>query len=125
MENDYLLDSNMEAISPRSSPNNQSPNSFSRDLIGRLGITSQGSETVIYETYYISIEQTLLCECRDLPTAVLLALASYYIFNLAYTAKATNFYRFIQEKLLGIPTGDKMKSPVAVTHFNGITRKYT
>ena len=53
MENDYLLDSNMEAISPPSSPNNQSPNSFSRDLIGRLGITSQGSETVIYETQNI------------------------------------------------------------------------
>ena len=50
MENDYLLDTNMEAISPPSSPSNQSPNSFSRDLIGHLGITSQGSETVIYET---------------------------------------------------------------------------
>ena len=67
----------------------------------------------------------MLCECRDLPTAVLLVLASYYIFNLAYTAKATNFYRFIQEKLLGIPSDDKMKSPIAVSHFNGITRKYT
>ena len=53
MENDYLLDTNMEAISPPSSPNNQSPNSFSRNLIGRLGITSQGSETVIHETQHI------------------------------------------------------------------------
>ena len=47
MENDYLLDTNMETISPPSSPKDQSPNSFSRDLIGRLGIISQGSETVI------------------------------------------------------------------------------
>ena len=57
MENDYLLDTNMEAILPPSSPNNQSPNSFSRDLIGRLGITSQGSETVIYETQNINTVQ--------------------------------------------------------------------
>ena len=50
MENDYLLDTNMETTSPPSSPKDQSPNSFSRDLIGRLGIISQGSETVINET---------------------------------------------------------------------------
>ena len=63
MENDYLLDTNMEAISPPSSPNNKSPNSFSRDLIGCLGITSQGSETVIYETQKItSFEEIKLIE---------------------------------------------------------------
>ena len=53
MENDYLLDANitnMETTSPPPSPRDQSPNSFSRDLIGRLGIISQGTETVINET---------------------------------------------------------------------------
>ena len=50
MENDYLLDMNMETISPPSSPKDQSPNSFSHDLIGRLGIISQGTKTVINET---------------------------------------------------------------------------
>ena len=54
MENDYLLDTNMETISPPSSPKDQSPNSFSRELIGRLGIISQGSETVINETQNIA-----------------------------------------------------------------------
>ena len=53
MENDYLLDTNMETISPPSSPKDQSPNSFSCDLIGRLGIISQGSEIVINETQNI------------------------------------------------------------------------
>ena len=53
MENDYLLDTNMETISPPSSSKDQSPNSFSRDLIGHLGIISQGSETVINETQNI------------------------------------------------------------------------
>ena len=50
MENDCLLDTNMETISPPSSPKDRSPNSFSCDLIGRLGIISQGTETVINET---------------------------------------------------------------------------
>ena len=50
MENDCLLDTNMETISPLSSPKDQSPNSFSRDLIGCLGIISQRTETVINET---------------------------------------------------------------------------
>ena len=59
MENDYLLDTNMETISPPSSPKDQSPNSFSRDLIGRLGIISQGSETVINETQKIVAIQKL------------------------------------------------------------------
>ena len=77
------------------------------------------------DQYYISIERTALFECRDLPTAVLLVLASHYVFNLAYTAKAANFYRFIQEKILGVPSDDKMKSPVAISHFNGINRKFT
>ena len=51
MENDYLFDTNMETISPPSSPKDQSPNSFSRDLIGHLGIISQGTETIINETH--------------------------------------------------------------------------
>ena len=50
MENDYLLDTNMETISPPSSPKDQSPNSFSCDHFGRLGIINQGTETVINET---------------------------------------------------------------------------
>ena len=50
MENDCLLDTDMETISPPSSPKDQSPNSFSRDLIGRLGIISQGTETIINVT---------------------------------------------------------------------------
>ena len=56
MENDYLLDTNMETISPPSSPKDQSPNSFSRDLIGRLGIISQGTETIINETQKASLQ---------------------------------------------------------------------
>ena len=39
-------------IPPSSSPKDQSPASFFRDLIGRLGISSQGTETVISETHY-------------------------------------------------------------------------
>ena len=60
----------------------------------------------ILSQYFISIRKTLLFECQDLPTSVLMLLASYYIFNLAYTARANNFYRFIQEKFIGIPSDE-------------------
>ena len=53
MESEHLLDMSTENIPPSSSsssPKDQSPASFSRDLIGRLGISSQGTETVIPET---------------------------------------------------------------------------
>ena len=50
MENEHLLDINTDNIPLTSSPKDQSPVSFSRDLIGRLGISSQGTETVIPET---------------------------------------------------------------------------
>ena len=55
MENDYLLDTNMETISPPPSPKDQFPNSFSCDLIGHLGIISQGTETVINVTQNVAI----------------------------------------------------------------------
>ena len=51
MENKHLLDINTDNIPLTSSPKDQSPASFSRDLIGRLGISSQGTETVIPETH--------------------------------------------------------------------------
>ena len=50
MENEHLLDINTDNIPLTSSPKDQSPASFSRDLICRLGILSQGTETVIPET---------------------------------------------------------------------------
>ena len=50
MENEHLLDISTDNIPLTSSPKDQSPASFSRDLIGRLGISSQGIETVIPET---------------------------------------------------------------------------
>ena len=50
MENEHFLDINTDNLPMTSSPKDQSPASFSRDLIGRLGISSQGTETVIPET---------------------------------------------------------------------------
>ena len=50
MESEHLLDMSMENVSPPSSLKDQSPSSFSHDLIGRLGISSQGTETIIPET---------------------------------------------------------------------------
>ena len=49
MENECLLDMNTETISPPSSLKDQSLNSFSHNLTGRLGV-NLGTETVIHET---------------------------------------------------------------------------
>ena len=50
MENECLLDTTTETISPPSSLKDQSLNSFSHSLTGRLGIVNLGTETVIHET---------------------------------------------------------------------------
>ena len=50
MENECLLDTTTETISPPSSLKDQSLNSFSHNLTGRLGIVKLGTETVIHET---------------------------------------------------------------------------
>ena len=55
MENEHLLDMSMENISRLSSPKDQSPASFSCNLIGHLGISSQGTETVIPETQNLNV----------------------------------------------------------------------
>ena len=59
MENENLLDINTDNIPLTSSPKDQSPASFSRDLIGRLGISSQETETVISETQSIHKANTI------------------------------------------------------------------
>ena len=56
-------------------------------------------------------------------TAVFFLLAIHYIFNLSYHSKVADVLRFIQEKVAGIPSDDKVstKSPVASSHINGIS----
>ena len=63
MENEHLLDLSTDNISPSSSTKDQSPTSFSRDLIGRLGILSQGTETVISKTQNICAINQSSVEC--------------------------------------------------------------
>ena len=60
MENEHLLDLSMDNIPPTSSTKDQSPASFSCDLIGHLDILSQGTETVIPETPSEIISRCLL-----------------------------------------------------------------
>jgi len=58
--------------------------------------------------------------------SVLLLLATHYIFNLSYNIKAHDFFLFIQEKVLSIPSdkNTKCKSPVGLAHMNGILKVY-
>ena len=79
-----------------------------------------------FDQYFVAIEQKLYFECTDLATAVFHLLGCHYILNLSYDQKLSDFLRFFQEKVAGIPSpqGTKWKSPVATTHVAGISAQY-
>ena len=64
MENECLLDMNTETISPPSSLKDQSLNSFSHNLTGRLGV-NLGTETVIHETKKNLGTETVIHETKN------------------------------------------------------------
>ena len=68
---------------------------------------------------------------RDVATAFFLLLASHYVFNLSYHSKLGDFLIFVQERIAKIPSSTglsqkkrKEKSPVSLSHVNGIVRFY-
>lgn len=84
-----------------------------------------------YDQYFIAIEQTLMLESRDVASAFFLVLASHYVFNLSYHSKLADFLIFVQERIAKIPSFTdlsqkkrKEKSPVSLSHVNGIVRFY-
>ena len=79
-----------------------------------------------FDQFFISIEQKLYMECRDLASALFLLLGSHYILNLSYHAKLHDTMTFFQEKVANISSTckSKSKSPVAANHINGICSEY-
>ena len=83
-----------------------------------------------YDQYFLAIEQSLIMESRDVAGAVFFLLASHYVFNLSYHSKCADLLTFLQERVAKIPSFEasrkkrKEKSPVALSHVNGITRVY-
>ena len=63
-------------------------------------------------------------ECTDMPSALFFLIASHYVFNLSYHSKVFEVLRFVQEKIVNVPSDERSKvskSPVASSHINGIT----
>ena len=88
MENEHLLDINTDNLPMTSSPKDQSPASFSRDLIGRLGISSQGTETVIPETQsalYDHLTATSMVMHSYTCDYLYYLSSSFYVFNILIT----------------------------------------
>ena len=80
-----------------------------------------------YNQYYIAVEKNLCMECTDIASALFFLIACHYIFNLSYHSKVYDVLRFIQEKILKVPSDETIKScksPVAVSHIKGITNVY-
>lgn len=72
-----------------------------------------------------------MLESRDVAASLFLLLASHYVFNLSYHSKCSDLMTFVQERIAKIPSYGtsslkkrKEKSPVALSHVNGITRVY-
>ena len=65
-------------------------------------------------------------ECSNVAGALFYLIASHYIFNVSYHSKVYDVLRFIQEKIVNIPsdTSKNTKSPVALSYVNGITSVY-
>ena len=59
-----------------------------------------------------------MTEANDFKTSILLLLAVHYIFNLSYNIKARDFFLFLQEKVLTIPSDihTKCKLPIGLAH---------
>ena len=59
-----------------------------------------------------------------MPSALFFLIASHYVFNLSYHPKMYEVLRFVQEKIVNIPSDDRSKvskSLVASSHINEIT----
>ena len=78
----------------------------------------------VFTQYFICIEHELITEVNDFKTSIFLLIAVHYIFNLSYNIKTHDFFLFLQEKVLSIPSDKytRFKSPVGLAHANGISR---
>lgn len=79
-----------------------------------------------YDQYFISIEQKLYLECKDVATAIFHQLGCHYVLNLSYHQKLSDLMRFIQEKIARVSSSHtiKWKSAVSTMHVNGISSEY-
>ena len=72
--------------------------------------------------YFVSVEQRLILETSNLPSAVFLCIVAHYIFNLSYHRKVVDVFLFLQEKVAELPTTSSKRNPSASSHFSGISR---
>lgn len=76
--------------------------------------------------FFISIEQQLMLESHNIITAIFSCIAAHYVFNLSYHKKTGDFWVFIQEKILQLPSKQGSKKNASTTsHYNGIQRYYS
>ena len=71
------------------------------------------------------IEGELVLESNEIETAIFILLAVYYVFNLTYQEKASDFFVFIQEKIAKISSvTKKSKASVVGIHVSGLCRVF-
>ena len=72
-------------------------------------IVIEGSLAGIKEAYLV-IEKEVLCKIPKIKEAVLILLASFYVFNINYTSGLFNLFMFLEYHIMGRPVpSDKTK----------------
>ena len=69
------------------------------------------------EHFFISIEQSIVCQVSSFTKALFLWFVVHYLFNLQYHKHAQGFATFLQEFLFGLPSTEK-RSP---TYLSTVT----
>ena len=59
------------------------------------------------EDFFISIEQTIICQVSSFTKVLFLWFVVHYLFNLQYHKYAQGFATFMQEFLFGLPSTEK------------------
>ena len=70
---------------------------------------------------FIAVEQQLTVEVTNIVGAIFYLLATHYVFNVQYHAKAKDLLLFLQGKVLKLPC-PLTKSATTTTHTTGIAR---
>lgn len=74
-------------------------------------------------TYYIFVEQMVLCELSSFSKALFIWFSVHYVFHLSYCSPLNDLCMFLQEFVFGLPSAGGKRSASYLTIVTDIQRK--